>query len=102
MSGKIRHRLKRFRTREGLTQQELARRLGVSRQTVISLEQGRYAPSLELAIRIIQCFDCSFEEMFVLRQNDSTPSPDSSHSITRRESAHPRAQIYLRNLPFLD
>lgn len=45
-------RISRLRNELGLTQEELARKAGVTRQTIISLEQGRYNPSLQLACRI--------------------------------------------------
>jgi len=47
-----------------LTQDELAERLEVSRQTIISLEKGRYNPSLTLAFKIGKLFDCLIEEIF--------------------------------------
>jgi putative transcriptional regulator len=52
------------RTQEGLSQAELANALGVSRQTVISIENGRYLPSLPLAFRIARLFDLPIEKMF--------------------------------------
>jgi putative transcriptional regulator len=52
------------RTQEGLSQAELANALGVSRQTVISIENGRYLPSLPLAFRIARLFDRPIEKMF--------------------------------------
>jgi len=47
-----------------LTQAELATRLGVTRQTVIAIEQGRYSPSLELAFQIAHVFGVPLEEVF--------------------------------------
>lgn len=47
-----------------MTQQELADRVGVTRQTIIALEKGRYTPSLELAFRIARVFDATVEETF--------------------------------------
>lgn len=46
------------------TQADLARELGVSRQTVISIERGRFDPSLPLAFLISQTFDCPIEDIF--------------------------------------
>lgn len=46
------------------TQADLARHLDVSRQTVISLEKGRYDPSLPLAFKIARLFECTIEEVF--------------------------------------
>jgi putative transcriptional regulator len=53
----------RFATGE-MTQAELADRLGVTRQTVIAIEQGRYSPSLEMAFRIAQVFEVPLDEVF--------------------------------------
>lgn len=53
-----------------MTQVELAAALGVSRQTVISIESGRYLPSLVLAFRIARVFDVSLEELFELTEED--------------------------------
>ena len=55
----------RFEHRE-LTQQELAERVGCTRQTIVVLEQGRYVPSLLLALRIAQVFRVKVEEVFQL------------------------------------
>jgi putative transcriptional regulator len=52
------------RLERGWSQAELGRRLGVSRQTVISIERGRFDPSLPLAFRIAQTFEVSIEEVF--------------------------------------
>ena len=51
-----------------LTQQELAARLGVSRQTIISLENGKYNPSIILAFKIAQVFDRAIEEIFIYEE----------------------------------
>jgi len=53
----------RFATDE-MTQAELADRLGVTRQTIIAVEQGRYSPSLEMAFRIAQVFGVPLEDVF--------------------------------------
>jgi putative transcriptional regulator len=52
------------RTQLGLSQADLAEGLGVSRQTVIAIESGRYSPSLPLAFRIAKFFDTTVDEMF--------------------------------------
>jgi putative transcriptional regulator len=49
-----------------MTQQQLADRVGVTRQTIIATEQGRYAPSLPLAIKIARAFSKQVEEVFQL------------------------------------
>ena len=47
-----------------MTQQQLAKKVGVTRQTIIALEKGKYSPSLELAFRIALVFDVPLEEVF--------------------------------------
>jgi putative transcriptional regulator len=47
-----------------MTQQALADRVGVTRQTIVAIEQGRYAPSLEVAFRIAEVFNLGLEDVF--------------------------------------
>jgi putative transcriptional regulator len=58
------NRLREFRERLGLTQEKLAERVRVSRQTINSIEGGRYVPSLELALSLGQVFGCKVEDLF--------------------------------------
>lgn len=55
-----------LRANEGMTQQELATRVGVTRQTIVALERGAYTPSLVLAIRIGRVFNKTVEKVFQL------------------------------------
>ncbi len=66
------NRLEQLRAQKGLTQQELADLAGVSRQTIISLERGRYNPSITLAFRLARLFGVTVEELFIYseEQND--------------------------------
>nr|WP_315473832.1 helix-turn-helix transcriptional regulator [uncultured Rhodoferax sp.] len=57
--------LKELRTARGLTQQQLAEALAVSRQTVISIESGKYDPSLPLAFKIARYLDTTIEAVFI-------------------------------------
>lgn len=59
------NRLKEIRESQGLSQQGLATELGVSRQTIISIEKGRYDPSLPLAFQIARHFSCRIEDIFI-------------------------------------
>jgi putative transcriptional regulator len=52
--------------RDEMTQQDLAERVGVTRQTIIALEAGKYAPSLPLALRIARVFSVAVEQVFQL------------------------------------
>jgi len=53
----------RFETGE-MTQQELAQRIGVTRQTIIAIEQSRYSPSLEMAFQIARALDVTLDDVF--------------------------------------
>ena len=53
-----------------MTQQDLANLLGVTRQTIISLENGRYNPSITLAFKIARAFERSIEEVFIFEEGD--------------------------------
>ncbi|MFW6412781.1 MAG: helix-turn-helix transcriptional regulator [Oceanicaulis sp.] len=70
---KIRNRIRELRFHAGeMTQAELARRIGMTRQTVIAIEQGKYSPSLEAAFQIAQVFGVGLDEAF---QYGDPPSP---------------------------
>ncbi|WP_040224808.1 helix-turn-helix transcriptional regulator [Bhargavaea cecembensis] len=60
----MKNHIKDNRAEHGMTQDALAEALGVSRQTVISLEKGRYNPSLELAFKLAAVFGCRIEDLF--------------------------------------
>ncbi|MBN1190312.1 MAG: helix-turn-helix transcriptional regulator [Dehalococcoidales bacterium] len=60
----MKNRLKVFRAMHDLTQEELAKKLGVTRQTVVSIENGRYDPSLGLAFCIAGTFNVKIEDIF--------------------------------------
>ena len=64
MGARITNRIREYRTRRRLTQQELASAAGVSRQSIISIELGRYVPSLPLALRFAEIFGCATDDPF--------------------------------------
>ncbi len=61
----VKAKLKVFRAMRDLTQEALAKEIGVTRQTVIAIEKGKYNPSLELAFKIARYFDASIEDIFI-------------------------------------
>lgn len=65
----MKNRLEEFRKQYGITQEELAEKLEVSRQTIGSLENGRYNPSIILAFKISKLFNVSIEEIFIYEEN---------------------------------
>ena len=60
----------KYRKSLKLTQEELAVKVGVTRQTIISIEQGKYVASLPLALKIAQVFGVSVEDVFNLEEGD--------------------------------
>ena len=66
----MKNRLEEIRKAKGITQEELANTLEVSRQTVGSLENGRYNPSIILAFKIARFFEVSIEEVFMYEEDE--------------------------------
>ena len=66
----MKNRLEEIRKAKGITQEELANALEVSRQTVGSLENGRYNPSIILAFKIARFFEISIEEVFIYEEDE--------------------------------
>ena len=64
----IKNRIKEYRARHNMKQEELAKLVGVRRETIGNLEKGRYNPSLVLAWNIAKVFGVSIEEIFTLEQ----------------------------------
>jgi len=67
----VQTKLKMYRVMHNLTQEDLAKAIGVSRQTIIALEKGKYNPSLELAFKIARYFKVTIENIFIYDQNDN-------------------------------
>lgn len=63
------NRVRELRTAAGLRQEDLARRVAVSRQTIISIESGRYNPSLELAWRLSRALGVQIEDLFMFEED---------------------------------
>lgn len=66
----MKNNLHRIRKKKKLTQQELATRLGVTRQTIISIENDKYTASLPLALKIAHEFGVPVEEIFILEEDE--------------------------------
>ena len=71
---KITNSIRALRFANGeMTQADLAQRIGVTRQTVIAIEQGRYSPSLEMAFQIARVFDVPLDEVFRYPTEEAAP-----------------------------
>ena len=67
----LKNQVRRLRFDNGeMTQQQLADKVGVTRQTIIAIEAGKYAPSLPLAFRIARAFDMPIEQVFQYQDED--------------------------------
>ncbi|APH05016.1 helix-turn-helix transcriptional regulator [Bacillus weihaiensis] len=64
----MKNRMKEMRKAKKLTQEDLAKQVGVSRQSIIAIESGKYKPSLELAYNISKAFECIIEDVFIMEE----------------------------------
>jgi len=71
MSPEIRNRVKELRSARGWTQEQLAKAVGVSRQSINSIERDRYVPSLVLALTFARIFECPIDQIFTLEGEQS-------------------------------
>jgi putative transcriptional regulator len=75
----ISNQVRRLRFDHGeMTQQQLADKVGVTRQTIIAIEAGKYAPSLPLAFRLARAFNTTVEDVFQYQDGDGTASDQSN------------------------
>ena len=65
----MKNRIEEIRSEKGIRQEEFARQMGVSRQTISSLENGRYNPSIGLAYKIAKYFGMTIEEVFIFEED---------------------------------
>ena len=63
----VTNKIKVFRAMHDMTQEDLARRVGVTRQTILAIEKNKYMPSLKLAFKIARIFDVEIQEIFTLK-----------------------------------
>ena len=64
----MKNRIESIRKERGILQDEMAKAMGVSRQTISSLENGRYNPSISLAFKVARCFGLTIEEVFIYEE----------------------------------
>ena len=76
----MKNRIEEIRNQKGIRQEELARLMGVSRQTISSLENGRYNPSIMLAHKISKYFGMTIEEVFIFEEERSCTIIEGWHS----------------------
>lgn len=69
-NGIVKNRIEAIRKERGIRQEDFAKSMGVSRQTISSLETGRYNPSILLAYKIARYFGMTIEEVFIFEEED--------------------------------
>lgn len=67
----MRTRIKEYRAKKNMTQNELADKVGVRRETIVFLEQGKYNPSLKLAFDVAKALDARIEELFIMEEKNN-------------------------------
>lgn len=67
----MKNRIKVLRAENNLSQDELAKKIEVSRQTINAIENGKFNPSVKLAMRMARVFKCTVEEIFQLKEDDN-------------------------------
>jgi len=73
----VQTRIKEYRTRLSLTQDDLAKKVGVRRETIVFLEQGKYNPSLRLAHDVARTLHAAIDDLFIFDDNEQEPdSPE--------------------------
>lgn len=72
--------IRSFRTETGMSQADLAAKVGVTRQTINAIERERYDPSLELAFKLANWFDCQIEELFDPEIEDDSSAEGSKNA----------------------
>ena len=71
----MKNKIKVYRAMQDLTQEDLAQAIGVTRQTILAIEKGKYVPSLDLAFRISRYFKVNIEEIFLYDDGEQKPDP---------------------------
>ncbi len=66
----LKNRIEEIRNEKGMKQEELGKLLGVSRQTISSLENGRYNPSITLAFKVAKLFNLRIEDIFIFEEDE--------------------------------
>ena len=76
----LRTRIKELRARYDLTQDDLARKVGVRRETILYLEKGKYNPSLKLAHDIAKVLKTTIDDLFIFQEDEITSNEKKEHT----------------------
>lgn len=67
----VENAVRSFRTQQGLTQEELGQKVGVTRQSIIAIEKGRFTPSIQTALRLAGALETAVDALFWLKEQES-------------------------------
>ena len=70
LGGAMKNRIRELRKVKQITQEDLSKQVGVSRQSIIAIESGKFNPSIELAYNISKVFNCTIEEVFIFEEEE--------------------------------
>ncbi|MDX8551306.1 helix-turn-helix transcriptional regulator [Methanospirillum sp. J.3.6.1-F.2.7.3] len=74
----MKNRIKVLRAEQNMTQEELAKRIGVTRNTIISIEKDKYCPSMKVGFRIARVFDVGLEDVFSYEEEKDGPASEDT------------------------
>ncbi|KAF5091613.1 helix-turn-helix transcriptional regulator [Methanospirillum sp.] len=74
----MKNRIKVLRAEHDMTQEELAKRIGVTRNTIISIEKDKYCPSMKVGFRIARVFDVGLEDVFSYEEEKDGPASEDT------------------------
>lgn len=77
----MKNKLKEYREANGLTQEQLGKLIGTSRQAINAIETEKYEPSIWLAYDISKVFDCSIEDIFIFEESERKSRADKSRGV---------------------
>lgn len=69
----MKNRVRKLRNERNMTQEQLSKRVGVSRQSIVAIETGKYDPSLTLAFKLAKEFNCAIEDVFLFEEEEGDP-----------------------------
>ena len=87
-------KIREYRARDRLSQEELAQKVGVRRETIGNLENGKYNPSLKLAMDIAKVFGCTVEDLFFFFLQPPRPQHHYPNSPAARKGTSLRAAVF--------
>ena len=80
----VKTRIKELRARYDLTQEDLAKKVGVRRETILFIEKGNYNPSLKLAHDIAKALQTTIDDLFIFEESNTVSTSKGKHAVVER------------------